>query len=179
MATTTTAPGSRLDDNGYAFLGREFLTWLWYRCEVGGGMFPREAGDVGVVFDDYISMVSPDGEPEQSILKKGSPHRAPEAGAALLVGKVVGAARLHLACEDRSFQVTIQGDTLDLRSVKYPTPTADDLFEKDLERLAAMEELGEIVDDLYGLFLSVRATAGWSATELPAIAAWIQDRVHA
>src|SRR5690242_11767747 len=102
------------DPKAQSFLGREFLTWLWFRCEADGGTFelpprgaasdaarPRKKDDepepdreVGVVFNDYVSLVSDGDEREENILKKGSAHRSAEARMALLVGKLVAAAKL-------------------------------------------------------------------------------------
>jgi recombination associated protein RdgC len=187
------------DPRAQAFLGREFLTWLWFRCETDGGTFelPRggrrrrkgergKAGDddggedeVGVVFDDYVALVSDGDEKEQNIVKNGSPHRSAEARTALLVGKVVASARLEVARGDRAWKATVSGETLDLRSVKYPDPEGSDPEERTLQRLDAMRELGDIVDELYGLFLSVRTSPAWEKEELPAVTRWIRKRAGA
>ncbi len=160
-----------------AHLGREFLTWLWFRCEVDGGTFQLPGGEVGVVFNDYVALVSEGrGEREENICRRGSAHRSREARTALLVGKVVSAARLEIARGARQFQVTISGDTLDARGAKYPEPEAEDEAERAAERLAAMAELSEILDGLYGLYCSVRLADRWATREVPAIARWIRKR---
>ena len=168
----------KTDPRAQGFLGREFLTWLWFRCEMDGGTFElgREQEEVGVVFNDYVSLISDGDDREESIVKKGSPHRSAEARTALLVGKIVATAKLEVARGERSWTVTISGETLDLRSVKYPSPQADDPEEKAIERLDAMRELSEIVDGLYGLFLRVRTAPEWDAKEVPAMAKWIEKR---
>lgn len=167
-----------------AFLGREFLTWLWFRCEADGGTFDldlagRGREEVGIVFNDYVSLVSAGEEREENIVKKVSPHRSAEARTALLVGKIVSAARLEIARGDRTWTATLAGDTLDLRSIKYPEAQADDPEERALERLDAMEELGEILTALYGIFLGVRTSPDWDREEAPAISRWIRERAGA
>ncbi|HVY61308.1 MAG TPA: hypothetical protein VHF22_06620 [Planctomycetota bacterium] len=185
------------DPKAQSFLGREFLTWLWFRCEADGGTFelpprgavedakkakkkkddePEPDREVGVVFNDYVSLVSDGDEREENILKKGSPHRSAEARMALLVGKLVSAAKLEVARGERSWTVTLTGETLDFRSVKYPDAEGDEPEERSIDRLSAMQELGEIVDGLYGLFLGVRTSPDWDAKEVPAIARWIKKR---
>lgn len=190
-----TATIKAADPKAQAFLGREFLTWLWFRCEADGGTFelppegkaPAKKGkskddeadesrEVGVIFNDYVSLVSDGDEREENILKKGSAHRSAEARMALLVGKLVSAAKLEVARGERSWTVTLSGETLDFRSVKYPDPQSDDAGERSIERLEAMQELGDIVDGLYGLFLGVRTTPQWDTIEVPAIARWIKKR---
>lgn len=177
------------------FLGREFLTWLWFRCEMDGGTFtlpqPKKAAkakgakdddddapsnEIGIVFNDYVSLIAEGDDREENIVKKGSPHRSAEARTALLVGKVVSAAKIEIARGERSWAATVTGETLDLRSVKYPDPEGDDPEERALDRLCAMQEVGEIVDGLYGLFLGVRVSPEWGAVEVPAIQRWIKKR---
>ena len=46
-----------------SFLASEFLTWLWFRCEVMGGEFKLPdveggAGEISVAVDDALSLVS-------------------------------------------------------------------------------------------------------------------------
>lgn len=167
---------ANLDPSAQAFLGREFLTWLWYRCEVGGGTFDLPGGEVGVVFNDYVALVSEGEEREENICRRGSAHRSQEARTALLVGKVVSAAKLEIARGERSFAATISGDTLDIRGAKYPDPESDDPGERTIERLEAMEELGDIVDGLYALFLAIRLDRRWEEKEAPAMTRWIRKR---
>ena len=83
-----TATIKSADPKAQAFLGREFLTWLWFRCEADGGTFKIGDDEVGVIFNDYVSLVSDGDEREENILKKGSAHRSAEARMALLVGRI-------------------------------------------------------------------------------------------
>jgi hypothetical protein len=159
-----------------SFLGREFLTWLWYRCEVDGGTFPLEGGEVGVVFNDYVSLVSDGEEREENICRRGSPHRSREARTALFAGKLVSAAKLEIARGERQFAARLDARTFDVRGAKYPDPESSEPEERALERLEAMEELSDILDGLYGLFLSVRLGDQWESREVPAMARWIRAR---
>ena len=180
-------PEKQADPSAQAFLGREFLTWLWYRCETDGGTFDLPdgpstslgTGEVGVVFNDYVALVSEGEEREENICKKGSAHRSQEARTALAVGKIVSAAKLEIARGERSFTATISGETLDVRGAKYPDAEADDPEERTLERLQAMQELSAIVDGLYALFLGVRLAPAWEAKEAPAMARWVRKRARA
>ena len=169
---------SAADPASQAFLGREFLTWLWYRCEADGGTFDLPDGEVGVVFNDYVALVSEGEEREENICRKGSAHRSREARTALFVGKVVSAAKLEIARGERSFRATISGETLDVRGAKYPDPESEDPLERTVERLQAMEELGEIVDALYAQFLAIRLSSRWEEKEAPAMTKWIKKRAR-
>jgi len=184
---TATRISTRRDPRARAFLGREFLTWLWYRCESSGGTFtltgtgpgnatPGGLREVGVLFNDYVALVSADETGERNIVRRASAHRSPEARTALLVGKTVEAARLEIACGEREWSAVIAGDTLDVRSAKYPAPRGETADDRELDRLAALEELSDIIDGLYALFLAARLDAAWDSEEVPAIARWIRSR---
>lgn len=167
---------TKADPNAYAFLGHEFLTWLWYRCEVDGGVFELPEGEVSLLLNDYVALIAQDGEGEQSILKKGSAHRSAEARTALREGKLVASARLEVARGERSFTVTLDGASLDLRAARYPKPDEENAQDREVERMGAIEELSEIVEGLYGLFLAARTRPTWGREEVPAMEAWIRER---
>lgn len=164
------------DPKGLAFLGAEFLTWLWYRSEQQGGVFELPSGEeASLVFNDYAALAAEEGE--QSILKKGSPHRSPEARSALGAGKLVRAARLEVALGERLYALTVAGDTLDVRSVRYPKLEEATPADREVESLAAMDEVAAIVDGLYARFLEVRAGEAWLAREVPAMEAWVREHL--
>jgi recombination associated protein RdgC len=157
------------------FLGREFLTWLWFRCEVDGGTFPLEEGEVGVVLGDFVKLVASGDGAEENTVRRESPHRSRAARAALRAGKLVGAARLELAYGDQSYAVTVEADGLRFRSAKMPSVEGADDRERSQERMDRLEELGELIDGLYTQFLSIRLSPAWEGTEVPALRAWIES----
>ena len=66
-----------------------------------------------------------------------------------------------------------------MKSAKFPDAEGEEPAERTLERLRSMQELGEIVDGLYGLFLGVRTRPAWEDTEVPAMQKWIRKRAGA
>ncbi|GIW71068.1 MAG: hypothetical protein KatS3mg102_0610 [Planctomycetota bacterium] len=157
-----------------AALGREFLTWLWFRCEVDGGTFPLEqGGELGVVFGEYVRLLAPGERAEEHTVRRASPHRASEARQALRAGKLVAAARLELGTAEGSYAVTLDADTFGLRAARYPGVEGADETERSEERLARTEELLALLDELFARFLAVRLTPAWEQSELPAMRAWV------
>ena len=78
-----------------AFLGEEFLTWLWFRIETEGGEFDiGRQRELAVSFDDFIAFAPRDGDETEQTLRKGIPTRSPEASAALRHGHRLTRARL-------------------------------------------------------------------------------------
>src|SRR2546425_237240 len=114
-----------------SFLGRDFLTWLWFRCEVEGGEFdlgttPEE--QVALVVEDALALVAaaPSDDDDQTVmsLRKGKPTLRPEAASALGAGMTLRKARLYAARGQREWHFTLDGDTLDVSSLKTPDPDA-------------------------------------------------------
>src|SRR5256714_13963213 len=121
------------DDLGErSFLGRDFLTWLWFRCEVEGGEFDLPSGDsrksepTAVMVEDALSLVSVEEDGSVMKLRKGSPPARPEAASALAAGLTLKKARLLVARGPREWQLTIDGDTLDVSGLKTPSPEQDE-----------------------------------------------------
>ncbi len=111
-----------------SFLGRDFLTWLWFRCEVDGGEFELPSSGAsktettGVVVEDALALASVEEDGSTMTLNKGVPTARPEAANALAAGMTLRKARLAIARGTREWQVTVDGDTLDLLGLKTPPP---------------------------------------------------------
>ncbi|MBI3726189.1 hypothetical protein HY251_19845 [bacterium] len=194
-----------------SFLGRDFLTWLWFRCEVEGGEFElslegeKEDSRVALVVEDALSLVSTGEDGSVMTLRKGTPTLRPEAASALASGMTLKKARVFAARGPREWQFTLDGDTLDLGSIKTPEPDepapeagetdaspadepADDSSEKKKSRKAdpedeleaklfAAEEARAIVDALYLQFLDVRLAKDWDRVEVPRLRDWVSVKL--
>jgi hypothetical protein len=170
------------DDMAFAmersFLAQEFLTWLWFKCEVEGGTFVVPQGPIGVAIDDALSLVSWTDDGLKASLRGGSPTGRPEAANALAAGLMLKRARLILALDSREWQFSLDADTLDLLGVKTVDPDADDEPEDALaDKLAAGEQLREIVDSLYELFLALRLSEDWDRIEVPRLKSWVKKKL--
>lgn len=159
-----------------AFWGHEFLTWLWFSSEEGGGSFEGEQGAFTLWLEDRMVLGSLESESKENILKDGDVSRSAEAAAALTVGKKLQQARFGLTVEDREYHFTLRGDTLDLASVKIPKVTSeegDDVHATVLLRLGSIRELTDLLDALFARFVGLRMSSAWQAETVPAMASWI------
>jgi hypothetical protein len=157
------AGGATLEQS---FLGRDFLTWLWFRCEAEGGEFDLGGRDGGgstaVMIEDALALVSVDEDGSVMTLRKGSPTARPEAANALAAGMTLKKARVFVARGPREWQFTLDGETLDVGGLKTPeiddkeeTPsgeaaeaeTAEEKAEKK-EKAAAKKAEDEALDDV-------------------------------
>ena len=74
--------------NQTRFLGKEFLTWLWYRSESAGGVFPlADEKSVTLWFDDRIVLeLAFENVKEVNTIRGENPTGTEEAKAALRMG---------------------------------------------------------------------------------------------
>ncbi|MEW6140549.1 MAG: hypothetical protein AB1733_20190 [Thermodesulfobacteriota bacterium] len=164
-----------------AFLGREFLTWLWFKSDVSGGRIEIPGGKVvEVTYLDRMTLDLAEAETPQSVTLKGEHSELREGLAALREGKKIEEARLSLRSSDNEFTTVIKSTWLSFGSFRTPPILpAQELGEDEsaeatfLEKAALVEEGMELVDTLFRYFLELRISDTWEASELPALRRWI------
>ena len=162
-----------------SFLASEFLTWVWFRCETEGGTFDLPGGEIGVAVEDALALTSWQEEGLVATVRGGSPTRRPEAANALGAGLLLRRARFIIARGTREWSFALDGMTLDLSGIKIADPDADDEPEDVLvEKLAAGEQLRELVDLLYAEFLSLRLGPDWEQLEVKRLRDWVEDKLR-
>lgn len=147
----------RQSSERFAFLGREFLTWLWFESERNNGMV--EAANVGAIrveFGQRLVLESGGNVREGSTVQAEAPHQTEEARTALRVGKKVTRARLILERGERQFQLGIDAESLTYSGVKLPSELSGKDDQRLDERLKLLDELEGMVDDLYMTFVMLR-----------------------
>lgn len=163
-----------------SFLAQEFLTWLWFRCEVEGGEFELESGPAAFVVEDALSFSSWDPDGTRASVRGGTPTVRPEAASALAAGLTLKRARLLAARGEREWHFALDGETLDLMGVKVPEredDAEDDGVDLLAEKLALGEELRAMVDGVYQVFLGVRLGDDWASIELPRLNDWVRQKL--
>ena len=163
--------------NQTRFLGKEFLTWLWYRSESAGGVFPlADEKSVTLWFDDRIVLeLAFENVKEVNTIRGENPTGTEEAKAALRMGKKVSSAKFGMSKDSRDWSFALSGDDLAFSGVKVPALLSAEEDEQILERLTLLEELESVMDDLYKQFILLRLDeAGWGK-ELKGIQEWVQS----
>jgi len=157
------------------FLGREFLTWLWFRSDTSEGLFKIDDGHIEVWFDQRLTLEAQGDLKEQNVVKAENPTEAEEARTALLTGKLVSEARLRIIKEQKQWTFNVKGDTLGLGGVKLPALLSRDDEDALYERFYLMEELTEAFDQLYKSFIALRLDdEAWRA-EIGLVRAWVHQ----
>ncbi|TVR01409.1 MAG: hypothetical protein EA398_09980 [Deltaproteobacteria bacterium] len=159
-----------------AFLGNEFLLWLWYREDRNDGVHSVGGQSCVIAFDDQLVLRVELGEAEESRLKGGAPSAAPEARKALQFGKRVTRARLRLERGEREWRFNVDAERFRLSSVRIPAVLGDSPEMQFIERMDLVEELEACFFGVYRDFLRLRLGPDWE-TERVAIARWIHEPV--
>lgn len=176
------------------FLGKEFLTWLWYQAETTGGSIsvtPSNSGGGGgaasepvqieLWVDDRVTLEAAIGHVHTQTLKGGDPSQSAEASTALRAGKVVKEMKLGMNVPGIGEITCVLGaDELAPRSLQLPQP-ADELHQDEgfsllSFRLLACEQFCAILDGLFALFLESRLDQGEYLKVRQDMKQWVQAR---
>ncbi|MFT7582174.1 MAG: hypothetical protein ACI9MR_003856 [Myxococcota bacterium] len=155
------------------FLGREFLTWLWYRSDAQEGVFELEDASIEVWFDAKLTLDAPGEIKEQNVIKAETPTETDEAQVALQTGKQVTEARLRIIEDQKQWGATIKADTLGLTSVKLPALLSREEDDAIYERFYLMEELEDHLTALYTTFIGLRLNDDSWRAEIAEIRTWV------
>lgn len=165
------------------FLGQEFLSWLWYKSEERGGSVELPGvGDILVVFEKHMLLEFGEGEASEKVICRGLQTELKEARAGMGLGKKPEQARIRIAQGDFEFGVTLTAATFEYRNVRLPKTVAagdegddaESIEGRILERVSLMEQLTDLVNDLFRMFVNIRASSQWSE-ELIKIKGWIEE----
>ncbi|MEN9529090.1 MAG: hypothetical protein RI932_963 [Pseudomonadota bacterium] len=159
-----------------AFLGREFLTWIWYYTE--SGKHEINLGELGIYklyVDDRLVLSSSSGSAHEQALRGGTPAYAAEALVALQSGKLVQEAKFILQDNERQWMWSMRADDLSLRGVRLPGLQAPDASTHMQARIANTQLLVDVVETLFKQYLELRLSEKFTQ-ELQRIQDWMQSK---
>lgn len=162
--------------NRTSFLGPEFITWLWYRCEKQGGAFDAggELGPFELWFDDKLTISSPALNAQENLFKGGHPATSEEARTALRLGKQASDAKLRVVRAGQEWSFSLKADGLQTTGIKIPAVLSVEDSEVLNERMILVEQLDAMLKKLLADFLRLRVSPEWEAVELPAMRRWVE-----
>lgn len=153
------------------FLGREFLTWLWFRSDTREGRFTTSAGDIELWFDQRLKLESE--ASEASTIQAETPTATQEARVSALTGKSVTQAKIRIVAGQKQWTFTIR-QSLALSGVKIPGLLSREDDDQFFERLFLIEEIESLVRELYDEFIRIRVNDATWSDELAEIRRWIR-----
>ncbi|BBM82671.1 hypothetical protein [Candidatus Uabimicrobium amorphum] len=160
------------------FLGREFLTWLWFYGEQNNWHFSFSDGDsMEYGMDELLVMQGDDANCMQK-LSGPVPIKAPEAQVALLEGKKVSTTRVVFVHGQQEWTFTISGDNFNISSLKLISPTTSDIEERFAELSDDLEQVTLLFDKVYTTFLQLRISEEWHKDILPQMKEWVAQKAE-
>jgi hypothetical protein len=159
-------------------IGREFLTWLWFKSEERNGRIQISGtGECEAFFIRRLVLESGDGEYAETVVCQGLHADLKEGKEALRQGKKITAARLRVAYDKTEWEFTFKADRFHFQSMKLPTLSDNEGEEIEregqlLERIDLIEKATGIMDLLFQSFLERRLSNDWDA-ELSRMQKWI------
>lgn len=159
--------------NSTRYLGREFLTWLWFRSSTQEGQFQLTEGPIEVWFDATLTLEAQGDVKEQNVIKAENPTETPEAHAAVLTGKLVSNARLRIINGQKQWVFAVKGETLGISGVKIPALLSREDDDQLYERFMLVEEIEDTLNALYQQFIELRMDDDAWRPEIQAIRSWV------
>lgn len=162
-----------------SLIGREFLTWLWYKSEERGGRIALTKGEeVELNFLKRIVLEAGEGEYSQGVVCHGIHAELKEGKEAIRQGKKVKEAGIKLIYNQSEWEFTFRADSFNFQSLKLPVidwqETPEDPSGHLLERIYLIENAVKTMNNLYESFLRIRLSPQWEEKELKLLAGWLK-----
>jgi recombination associated protein RdgC len=167
--------------NQKAFLGQEYLTWLWYLSERDEPARLPDGRAVRVVLGDRLTLGPAPGAEGARVAVRGQETSLAEARQALKRGKLVESLRLGLELDGEEYWLTLNAAELGISSLKTPAVAqpAEGAGSPEagreglvLERVALIEEALAAVEGLFAAYLARRLDEAEGAELHRALVEW-------
>ena len=163
-----------------SLIGREFLTWLWFKSEERNGRIQQQnKEEVELHFLKRIVLEAGEGEYSQGVVCHGIHAELKEGKEAIRQGKKVKEAGIRLICNQNEWEFTLKADSFHFQSLKLPIQdwqdTPEDPSGSLLERIYLIENAAKTMDSLYETFLKIRYSPQWKERETKLLAKWLES----
>jgi len=174
--------GNGFDDHDRSFLGREFLTWLWHCTETGDGTVALAADGRTPLPSDVTIMLTKSLQLECDFHATGrtgvytdGPTLAPEARAAMAIGKQPTKTGLVLAAGGEQYTLNFDAQRFSVSGLRLPEIEEPSHAARLEERCLHIVRCAAILDALYTAFLKERLSGRYAST-LGTLRSWARSR---
>lgn len=162
-----------------ALIGREFLTWLWFKSEERNGHIAlSKTEEVELHLLKRVALEAGEGEYSQGVVCSGLHAELTEGKEAIRQGKKVKEAGMKLHRDQNEWEFNYKADTFYFQSMKMPVvdwqETPEDPAASLLERIYLIENAVRTMDQLYESFLAIRLSPDWTQKEKPLVTKWLK-----
>ena len=164
-----------------SLIGREFLTWLWFKSEERNGRIKMsDTEEVELHFLKRIVLEAGEGEYSQGVVCHGIHAELKEGKEAIRQGKKVKEAGIKLIYNQNEWEFTLKADSFHFQSLKLPQTdwqeTPEDPSGSLLERIYLIENAVKTIDSLYESFLQIRYSPQWEGKETKLLTKWLEHK---
>lgn len=161
--------------NRTAFLGSEFLTYLWYMSETTDSHYKidDESDPFDIYFDDRLTVGGAQVNAQENLFRGGHPTSSLEAHAALRLGKLATEARVRLVRGAQEWAFVLKSADLAISALQVPAVLSKNDEDRFYERMYLAEELEKMLNHIYRNFLEAKLSDKWTSELLPEIKAWV------
>jgi len=165
-----------------SLIGREFLTWLWFKSEERNGRIKLTSKEeIELHFLKRISLEAGEGEYSQGVVCHGLHAELKEGKEAIRQGKKVKEAGIKLIHDKNEWECTLKADSFHFQSLKLPVAdwqdTPEDPSGSLLERIYLIENAVKTIDSLYVSFLEIRFSPQWKEKETKLLNKWLEHEL--
>ena len=159
-------------------LGRDFLTWLWFKSEEQNGIFKTKNGeDFALYLEQKVVVQGGEGERLEKAMCTGAMSELREAKLGLLTGKKVVQAKIKLEQDSNEWIMEVDASNFTFSGLKTPKVRTkmeegedpDGVF---LEKIFLVEKALGFVDYLFRDFVEKRFSIHWQR-EIEAFRKWL------
>ncbi len=160
---------------GRTWLGRECLTWLLWKSESTEPVVTVDDQPVTAVFNGKLTVRAGAGDVTEAVVKGVTAPYSKLVKQALQRGLLVHTAKLQLTRGDQVYDVTVDAEFFDLRSVKLPALLQEEEDDKLTERLELVTRASAMLDAIVQAFIKERGSKSWPAKTVPALREWMDQ----
>lgn len=162
-----------------SLIGREFLTWLWFKSEERNGHIAlSKTEEVELHLLKRIALEAGEGEYSQGVVCSGLHAELTEGKEAIRRGKKVKETGIKLHRDQNEWEFNFKADTFYFQSLKMPVvdwqETPEDPTASLLERIYLIENAVKTMEKLYESFLAVRFSTDWAQKEKQLVTQWLK-----
>lgn len=162
-----------------SLIGREFLTWLWFKSEERNGRIAlSKSEEVELHLLKRIALEAGEGEYSQGVVCSGLHAELKEGKEAIRQGKRVKEAGIKLHHDQNEWEFNFKADTFHFQSLKMPVvdwqETPEDPSASLLERIYLIENAVKAIDKIYESFLAIRFSTEWAKNEKLRMSKWLK-----
>lgn len=171
LVSSTGVVDDGFDFDSRTFFGREFLTWLWFMSDGGTSTYQVGSDSLAAVITGMMRLDCDFRMTGSDLIRCDNPARAPEAHAAIAIGKQPVKAGLILGGRTGEYSLMLDGPAFNVSGLRLPDSDNVDRRGRLEERFTQITEVAGLLDTLFGLFLGRRASTDWHK-ELAAMKRW-------